>query len=152
MNKPFNVTTGQGRLLEPESFQAQLIENMTATLLRSNQPPCLLRAPTGSGKTFILARVLANVSAEMGVVWLWFVPFVNLVAQTQDALASNAVDLSPTLLAHGRNQEAAAGQVLISTAQAVARAQSRTQGYNADGDDDTRTMAVTFSTPISSCA
>ena len=114
---------------------------MTQALLRSNQPPCLLRAPTGSGKTFMLARVLANVSAETGVVWFWFVPFVNLVAQTLDALASNAADLSPILLTHGRNQEAAAGQVLLSTVQAVARAQSRTQGYNADGDDDIRTIA-----------
>lgn len=143
MTKPLNqlVTTGQNVLLEPEPFQAKLIANMTHALLRPNQPPCLLRAPTGSGKTFILARVLANVSAEMGVVWFWFVPFVNLVAQTQDALASNAVDLSPMLLAHGRNQEAMAGQVLISTVQGVAKAQARTQGYNADGDDDTRTIA-----------
>jgi type III restriction enzyme len=143
MTKPLNqlVTTGQNVLLEPEPFQAKLITNMTHALLRPNQPPCLLRAPTGSGKTFILARVLANVSAEMGVVWFWFVPFVNLVAQTQDALASNAVDLSPMLLAHGRNQEAMAGQVLISTVQGVAKAQARTKGYNADGDDDTRTIA-----------
>lgn len=88
----------------------------------------------------MLARVLANVSAETGVVWFWFVPFVNLVAQTLDALASNAADLSPILLTHGRNQEVAAGQVLLSTVQAVARAQWRTQGYNADGDDDTRTI------------
>lgn len=135
------VTTGQAPLLAPEDFQARLINGMTKALLRPNQPPCLLRAPTGSGKTFMLARVLANVSAETGVVWFWFVPFVNLVAQTLDALASNAADLSPILLTHGRNQEVAAGQVLLSTVQAVARAQSRTQGYNADGDDDTRTIA-----------
>lgn len=135
------VTTGQAPLLAPEDFQARLIKGMTQALLRPNQPPCLLRAPTGSGKTFMLARVLANVSAETGVVWFWFVPFVTLVAQTLDALASNAADLSPILLTHGRNQEVAAGQVLLSTVQAVAKAQSRTQGYNADGDDDTRTIA-----------
>jgi superfamily II DNA or RNA helicase len=145
MNMDVNInlmaTTGQGPLLEPEAFQARLIDSLTTTLLRANQPPCLLRAPTGAGKTFILARVLANVSAETGVVWFWFVPFVNLVAQTLDALASNAADLTPLLLNHGRNQDTAAGQVLISTVQAVAKAQWRNQGYNADGDDDTRTIA-----------
>jgi type III restriction enzyme len=135
------VTTGQGPLLEPELFQANLIGGISRALLRPSQPPCLLRAPTGSGKTFMLARVLANVSAETGVVWFWFVPFVNLLSQTQDALASNAADLSPILLAHGRNQDAAAGQVLLATVQSVAKAQWRTQGYNADGDDDTRTVA-----------
>lgn len=135
------VTTGQGEVLAPEEFQAQLIDGMTKALLRSNQPPCLLRAPTGSGKTFMLARVLANVSAEVETIWFWFVPFVNLVSQTQDALASNAVDLSPILLSQGRNQEVAAGQVLISTVQGVAKAQARTQGYNGDADDETRTIA-----------
>lgn len=138
---PLIVAAAQGGTLEPEQFQASIIGNMTQTLLRSSRPPCLLRAPTGSGKTFMLARVLANVSAESGVIWFWFVPFVNLVAQTLDALVSNSSDLSPQLLSHGRNQEAAAGQVLISTVQAVARAQWRTKGYNADGDDDTRTLA-----------
>lgn len=135
------VTTAQGPLLAPEDFQARLIAGMTQALLRQNQPPCLLRAPTGSGKTFMLTRVLANISADSGVVWFWFVPFVNLVAQTLDALVTNAADLSPLLLSHGRNQDVAAGQVLISTAQGVARAQARTQGYNGDGDDDIRTIA-----------
>ena len=138
---PLNVTAGQRETLEPEGFQSAIIESMSHALLRESSPPCLLRAPTGSGKTFVLARVLANVSAEKGVVWFWFVPFVNLVAQTLDALVSNSSDLSPQLLPHGRNQDAAAGQVLISTVQAVAKAQSRTKGYNADGDDDTRTLA-----------
>ena len=136
-----DVLTPQSAVLEPEAFQATLIEGIGRTLLRSNHPPCLLRAPTGSGKTFMLARVLANVSAETGVVWFWFVPFVNLLSQTQDALASNAADLSPILLAHGRNQDGGAGQVLLATVQSVAKAQWRTQGYNADGDDDTRTVA-----------
>ena len=136
-----DVLTAQSASNEPERFQAEIIANLGKALLREPPPPCLLRAPTGSGKTFMLARVLADVSAERGVIWFWFVPFVNLVAQTLDALVSNANDLSPQLLSHGRNQEAAAGQVLISTVQAVARAQWRTKNYNADGDDDTRTLA-----------
>lgn len=141
MTAQLDVLVAQSPAIEPEEFQSRLIAGMTRALLRDNHPPCLLRAPTGSGKTFMLARVLANVSAERPVLWFWFVPFVNLVAQTQDQLAANAADLSPILLAHGRNQEAAAGQVLISTVQGVARAQWRKEGYNADGDDDTRTLA-----------
>lgn len=135
------ITTAQGPLLEPEQFQSALISNMTKTLLRDSRPPCLLRAPTGSGKTFMLARVLADVSAETPTVWFWFVPFVNLVAQTLDALKSNASDLTPTTLAIGRNQQPDDGLVMIATTQAVARAQWRTKGYNADSDDDTRTIA-----------
>lgn len=135
------ITTAQGPLLEPEQFQSALISNMTKTLLRNSRPPCLLRAPTGSGKTFMLARVLADVSAETPTVWFWFVPFVNLVAQTLDALKSNASDLTPTTLAMGRNQQPDEGLVMIATTQAVARAQWRTKGYNADSDDDTRTIA-----------
>ncbi|MBI4741531.1 MAG: DEAD/DEAH box helicase family protein, partial [Betaproteobacteria bacterium] len=136
-----DVLTAQSASNEPERFQADIIAHLGNALLREPPPPCLLRAPTGSGKTFMLARVLADVSAERGAIWFWFVPFVNLVAQTLDALVSNANDLSPQLLSHGRNQEAAAGQVLISTVQAVAKAQWRTKSYNADGDDDTRTLA-----------
>ena len=122
--------------VQPEAFQTQLIQGMTQALLRTPSPPCLLRAPTGSGKTFVISQVLARVSSQREVVWFWFVPFVTLVAQTLDALLSNAPGLSPTLFASGRNQEVQGGAVLISTAQGVARAHWRTKGYDADGDDD----------------
>ncbi|KAE9658341.1 hypothetical protein EJD88_06005 [Pseudomonas sp. PB105] len=135
------ITTAQGPLLEPEPFQSTLIDNMTKTLLHSSRAPCLLRAPTGSGKTFMLARVLADVSAATPTVWFWFVPFVTLVAQTLDALKSNASDLTPTTLAIGRNQQPDEGLVMIATTQAVAKSQWRVKGYDADGDDDTRTIA-----------
>jgi type III restriction enzyme len=136
-----NIVTAQSAALEPERFQACLIENLSQALLREPSPPCLLRAPTGSGKTFMLARVLANVSAARPTLWLWFVPFVNLVQQTEDQLAANSPSLTPTLLAQGRNQDPRAGTVLLSTAQAVARARDRTTGYQSDGDDTVRTLA-----------
>ena len=128
--------------VQPEAFQTQLIQGMTQALLRTPSPPCLLRAPTGSGKTFVISQVLARVSSQREVVWFWFVPFVTLVAQTLDALLSNTPGLSPTLFAAGRNQDVQGGAVLISTAQGVARAQWRTKGYDADGDDDVRTLAA----------
>ncbi|MDD2712301.1 MAG: DEAD/DEAH box helicase family protein [Simplicispira sp.] len=132
----------QSTAVQPEDFQRRLIAAMERALLREPSPPCLLRAPTGSGKTFVVSQVLERVSAKRAVLWFWFVPFVTLVQQTEDALAANAPSLSPRSLTDGRNQEAHAGMVLLSTAQGVARAQWRTKGYDADGDDDTRTVAA----------
>ena len=128
--------------VQPERFQRDLIAGMTRALLRLPSPPCLLRAPTGSGKTYVISQVLERVSRERNVLWFWFVPFVTLVQQTEDALRANATTLAPCSLNAGRNQEAHAGMVVLSTAQGVARAQSRTKGYDADGDDDTRTLAA----------
>jgi len=138
-----DIIAAQSATVEPETFQQTLIDSMTRTLLREPSPPCLLRAPTGSGKTFVMSRVLANVSAEREVLWFWFVPFVNLVQQTEDQLTANCSgELRPGLLEKRRNEEPAAGLVLLSTAQAVARAQNRTKGYDADTDDDTRSIAA----------
>lgn len=132
----------QSTAVQPEGFQRDLITGMTRALLRTPSPPCLLRAPTGSGKTFVISQVLERVSEERNVLWFWFVPFVTLVQQTEDALRANATSLAPCSLNAGRNQEAHGGMVLLSTAQGVARAQWRTKGYDADGDDDTRTLAA----------
>ena len=134
--------TAQSTAVQPERFQSELIAGMTRTLLRTPSPPCLLRAPTGSGKTYVISQVLERISEERNVLWFWFVPFVTLVQQTEDALRANATSLAPCGLNAGRNQEAQGGMVLLSTAQGVARAQSRTKGYDADGDDDTRTLAA----------
>lgn len=128
--------------LQPEAFQSTLMDHISAALLRSPSPPCLLRAPTGSGKTFVISQVLQRVGTQRNVLWFWFVPFVTLVGQTLDALLQNAPSLSPTLLSQGRNQDLGAGAVLISTAQGVARALWRTKGYDADGDDEVRTLAA----------
>jgi superfamily II DNA or RNA helicase len=141
MSLPLGVTTPQFAALIPETFQQNLIDNITASLHRQNPPPCLLRAPTGSGKTFILSRVMANVSAKDDVLWFWFVPYVNLVNQTLDALITNAGDLSPALLSNGINQEPEAGQVLISTTQGVSKKAWRTAGYDVGGGELTRTAA-----------
>ncbi len=136
-----DIIAAQSAAIEPEVFQSALVEGMTRALLRETAPPCLLRAPTGSGKTFIISRVLESVSAARPTLWLWFVPFVNLVQQTEDALAANCAGLIPVMLSRGRNQDARAGMVLLSTAQGVARAIDRKTGYNSNADDDTRTLA-----------
>lgn len=135
-----NLAAAQSSALVPAAFQRSIIDNMAAALLRQPSPPCLLRAPTGSGKTFMLAGVLDKVSAAQPTLWLWFVPFVNLVQQTEDSLLANAPGLTPVMLAHGRNQEPTAGTVLLSTAQAVARAKDRRAGYAGDADDERQTL------------
>lgn len=135
-----DLIAAQSDALVPARFQSDIVANMADALLRQPSPPCLLRAPTGSGKTFMLAGVLERVSAAQPTVWLWFVPFVNLVQQTEDALLTNASGLTPVMLARGRNQEPTAGTVLLSTAQAVARAKDRRAGYAGDGDDDRKTL------------
>ena len=56
-----DIIAPQSGAVEPEAFQSGLIDGMTRALSRTPAPPCLLRAPTGSGKTFVIARVLENV-------------------------------------------------------------------------------------------
>ena len=137
-----DIVTAQSVAIEPEAFQSELIANLSAALLRQPSPPCLLRAPTGSGKTYMISRVLEEVTAARRTLWLWFVPFVNLVQQTEDQLAANCTGLTPAMLAQGRNQEAKSGLVLLSTAAGVGRARDRKAGYDADGDDTARTLAA----------
>lgn len=141
LQTPLNLAA-QATSIQPEGFQAELMTNISKALLREPSPPCLLRAPTGSGKTFVISQVLQRVGAQRDVLWFWFVPFVTLVGQTLDSLLQHAPSLSPVLFSQGRNQDVGAGTVLISTAQGVARAQSRTKGYDADADDDVRSLAA----------
>lgn len=136
-----DVGTSQGYALVPEQFQTELERGITGKLLRDNPSPCLLQAPTGSGKTFVLCRSMSNVTAEQNVLWFWFVPFVNLVQQALDAVLTNADSLYPVPLANGLNQEPQAGQVLVSTTQGVSRAAWRNQGYNVGGGELARTPA-----------
>lgn len=131
-----DIIAPQSAVIEPEEFQATLITNMTAALLRENPPPCLLRAPTGSGKTFVITRVLQEVTQASPTIWFWFVPFVNLVQQTEDSIAGNTNILTPVSLLRGRNQRPEKGLVVITTAQSVAKSKSRRESYT-DGEDDT---------------
>jgi type III restriction enzyme len=129
------IIAAQSTAVEPEPFQRRLIESISKALLREVAPPCLLRAPTGAGKTLIISRVLQKVSLKRETLWFWFVPYVNLVQQTEDSIAANAPALKPFRLSEGKSADPRSGQVLISTAAAVARQRSRSQDYT-DGTDD----------------
>ncbi|CAD1796108.1 site-specific DNA-methyltransferase [Xanthomonas arboricola pv. juglandis] len=139
MNMDFVVAQTSSH--EPIGFQKDIINNLSGALLSHPSPPVLLRAPTGSGKTFMLVRSLSKVSMEQETVWLWFVPYVNLVQQTEDAILGNAEGhLFPVMLSRGRNQEPTKGMVLLSTAAGVASARDRKTGYSSGADDDQRAL------------
>ena len=131
-----DIIAAQSAAVQPEQFQATLIENVSYELLSDAPAPVVIRAPTGAGKTFIISKVLEDITMESPTFWFWFVPFVNLVQQTEDSIAGNTTGLTPVSLLRGRNQEPKGGLVVISTAQSVARAKSRREGYS-DGEDDT---------------
>ncbi len=146
MATPFAITAPQSESFAPKQFQARLIHGVCEALATQPRAPCLLRSPTGSGKTFVLTKILENVSKTSNVLWLWFVPFVNLVAQTVDTLDSQATEtgLIAKHLGNAQNEAPEAGQVLVSTVQGVASAKSRKAGYTDKADDDRRSLATFF--------
>ncbi|MDI9333839.1 MAG: DEAD/DEAH box helicase family protein [Cytophagales bacterium] len=138
------ISAPQAAGMAAKGFQTEIIDNLCAALARSPRPPCLLRSPTGSGKTFMLTQVLRRISSQQQVLWLWFVPYVNLVAQTQDGLDNLGSDsgLAARGFAEALQEEPEHGQVLISTVQGVASKKARESGYTLGEDDDKRNMAA----------
>lgn len=141
MNAPFEIIAAQSAAIHPEEFQVDLIRAISRRLLSKATRPCLLRAPTGAGKTFMISRILEDVSKVSPTMWFWFVPYVNLIQQTEDALAANTTGLKPTNLDQGRNKDPSAGTVILSTAQSVAKAKSHRAGYADGEDEDMRSIA-----------
>lgn len=146
--RPFTAPQSAGMV--PKRFQARIIEGVCEALMNPSpgqpRPPCLLRSPTGSGKTFVLTQILEAISKASPVLWLWFVPYVNLVAQTVDTLDSQSSEtgLLAKHLNQAKNEAPEAGHVLVSTAQGVASAKSRKLGYADKQDDETRSLASYF--------
>ena len=135
------ITAPQGDTRVPKRFQASIIANLCQALQSPTRPPCLLRSPTGSGKTFMLTRVLAHISIAQPTLWMWFVPYVNLVAQTVDSLDSEGAGLMAVSLTAALNEEPAPSLVLVSTVQGVASAKARKSGYTSAEDDERRSIA-----------
>ncbi len=140
------ITAPQSASFSPKQFQARIIHGVCGALAESPRPPCLLRSPTGSGETFMLTKILENVSKTNEVLWLWFVPYVNLVAQTVDTLDSQSTEtgLIARHLTVARNETPEAGQVLVSTVQGVASAKSHKAHYTDKSDDGERSLAAYF--------
>jgi type III restriction enzyme len=142
--RPFTAPQSAGMV--PKHFQARIIEGVCEALASQPRAPCLLRSPTGSGKTFVLTQILENISKTSPVLWLWFVPYVNLVAQTVDTLDSQSSEtgLMAKHLNLAKNEAPEPGHVLVSTVQGVASAKSRKLGYADKQDDETRSLAAYF--------
>ena len=112
-----------------EEFQTRIIEGMSKHLL-SSPLPALLRAPTGSGKTLMMGRVLEKLCQQDKILWLWFVPFVNLVQQTEEAISANCHSLKPYLMATERQYDHKNGDVLIANAGQVASKSQQRKIFN----------------------
>jgi superfamily II DNA or RNA helicase len=112
-----------------EEFQSRIIENISKHLLNSPLP-ALLRAPTGSGKTLMIGRVLEKLCQQDNILWLWFVPFVNLVQQTEDAISANCRSLKPYMMATERQYDHKNGDILIANAQQVASKSQQRKIFN----------------------
>ncbi len=63
---------------------------------------CLLKAPTGAGKTLIAGMVAEKFASEEQVVWLWFAPFKGLVGQAAMSLRDHHPGLRVRELATDR--------------------------------------------------
>ncbi|MGZ8919104.1 MAG: DEAD/DEAH box helicase, partial [Methylobacter sp.] len=125
----FDFVTPQTPPVVEEEFQSRIIEDMSKHLLNSSLP-ALLRAPTGSGKTLMMGRVLEKLCQQENILWLWFVPFVNLVQQTEDAISANCQNLKPYMMATERQFDHKNGDVLIANAQQVASKSQQRKIFN----------------------
>jgi type I site-specific restriction endonuclease len=64
------TTAPQSASFAPKQFQARIIHGVCEALAGHPRPPCLMRSPTGSGKTFMLTRILENISKTNEVLWM----------------------------------------------------------------------------------
>ncbi|WP_426992070.1 DEAD/DEAH box helicase [Methylomonas sp. CM2] len=124
-----DFSVAQNAPVVEEAFQSQIIDSMSQHLLNSSLP-ALLRAPTGSGKTLMMGRVLERLCQQDSYLWLWFVPFVNLVQQTEEAITANCRHLKPYLMATERQYDHKNGDVLIANAQQVASKSQQRKIFN----------------------
>lgn len=128
MMAALDVTTRQEPELQPEEFQAEIIKQMVYHL-KNRRSPALLRAPTGSGKTFMIGQLLERMTNEHPTVWFWFVPYTNLVGQTINALAGSHT-LKLLQLSKEIQRDHGSGDVLIANVQQVSSKTQQRQVFN----------------------
>jgi len=95
----------------------------------------LLEAPTGSGKTVMLAHACDRISRDAPIVWFWFAPFSGVIGQTGGALNAAAPSLRVRQPAQDRALEGTRrGDVFVATWASVAT--RRKDSRRARTDDD----------------
>ncbi|MCX7384024.1 MAG: DEAD/DEAH box helicase family protein [Alphaproteobacteria bacterium] len=95
----------------------------------------LLEAPTGSGKTVMLAATAERISRAAPVVWFWFAPFAGLVGQTSAALRAVAPGLrvrNPTV--DRADTGTRPGDAFVATWASVAARNAATRRMRSDDD------------------
>jgi type III restriction enzyme len=128
-------------MITPKPFQQIYIENVL-TLFRGAKShfdevasdferrrvfayngACLLKAPTGAGKTLVAGMVAEQFSKEEKLAWLWFAPFKGLVGQAAMSLRDHHPGLRVRDLATDRRAAGTqSGDTFVLTwASAVAR-------------------------------
>lgn len=98
----------------------------------------LFRAPTGSGKTLTMGRALESLVGKLPAktVWFWFAPFSGLVAQTEEALATQCPALRIRDLRRDRVAESSQdGDVFVSTWAMVATDRKENRIVRQDGEE-----------------
>ena len=96
----------------------------------------LLQAPTGSGKTVMLAKTAEAVAHRVRIVWFWFAPFSGLVAQTATALRSAAPGLRVRDPVRDRvDVGTRAGDVFVATWASVAARKADARRMRQDDDN-----------------
>jgi hypothetical protein len=131
-----------GRRVEAEPFQREIIDGM-ARRLRHSDTPILLRAPTGAGKTLMLARALEQTAAETRTLWFWFTPYTHLVSQTLYAIEGTCPRLRPYSLVDERHADHHPGDVLIANVQLVASSNTALRRINVGGDETVSLKDIT---------
>lgn len=95
----------------------------------------LLEAPTGSGKTVMLANAAERISRDSPVVWFWFAPFAGVVSQTATTLNRAASGLRVRLPTQDRALEGTKpGDVFVATWASVAAKKAETRRMREDDD------------------
>lgn len=87
--KPFQQTyigNVLGLFRAAKSLYDEVSSNFERRRVFSYNGACLLKAPTGAGKTLIAGTVAERFSQEEKLVWLWFAPFRGLVGQAAMSL------------------------------------------------------------------
>jgi type III restriction enzyme len=108
-------------------YQAEVVDGISSVLTRRKPASISLVAPTGSGKTLMLARAL-NDAIEDGcpnTVWLWLAPYEVIVTQTKATIEREAKKLTAKSLDTERRRAGfRSGDVYLATSQLVANAAS----------------------------
>ena len=95
----------------------------------------LLEAPTGSGKTVMLANAAERISRDAPVVWFWFAPFAGVITQTASTLSRAASGLRVRMPAQDRALEGTKpGDVFVATWASVAAKKAETRRMREDDD------------------